>query len=77
MSTHNICFHGKLMKIILQLPSNTLLILICSSALSEKQLKWEFDDNLGIISHTCISKKKTFCGYTLESHCQTHVVGTH
>ena len=26
MSTHNICFYGELMKIILQLSSNTLLI---------------------------------------------------
>ena len=31
MSTHNICFHGELMKIILQLSGNTLLI--CSTAL--------------------------------------------
>ena len=30
MSTHNICFHGELTKIILQLSSNTFLI--CSSA---------------------------------------------
>ena len=31
MSTHNICFYGELMKIILELSSNTLLI--CSSVI--------------------------------------------
>ena len=31
MSTHNICFYGELTKIILQLSSNTGILLICST----------------------------------------------
>ena len=54
MSTLNICFYGELMKIILQLPSNTLLI--CSTVTGAKDTTYD-----GICAKFSIIKLNWHC----------------
>ena len=74
MSTHNICFYGKLTKIILQLSSITL---VCSTDHNNiqsgklrlkhkvRQIRWVFGDNSGIIFLYTWQKKLGIFGFVM------------